>query len=207
MLFRSVNLDIALACRDYLKSAGITTVISRTTDVYKSVQEKSSQCNSENPACCVEIHNNAGNGRAVGFEVYYQSKNNNSKNLATAIEECVKEIGQTSRGVKTNLLSSGADYYHMLREVKCPSVLVECAFLDSEDYLKVNTHAKRQIMGIALAKGVLKFLGKSIPKDTNQKKIMYIVQAGAFSTKEAAEVYAKQLTKYGIKSIIKKMEV
>ena len=36
---------------------------------------------------------------------------------------------------------------------------------------------------------------------------MYIVQAGAFSTKEAAEAYAKQLTKYGIKSIIKTMEV
>lgn len=204
-----VALDIALSCRDYLLSAKQTVTISRTTDVYMSVAEKSAQANSLTRDCVLDIHCNAGGGK--GFEVFYQNKSAKAHDLAEAIETSVtNEIGLKSRGCKTNLLASGQDYFHMLREVKAPSVLVECAFIDNnEDATKfLWTHAKRQLFGIAIGKGILNYLGKSLPvtTPTEGKKTMYIVQAGAFSTKEAAETYAKQLTKYGIKTIIKQME-
>jgi len=208
-----VVLDIALACRDYLQAANQTVTISRTDDRYMSLYEKSAQANALPRDAVVEIHCNAANKTAQGFEAFYQSKSEESKKLAAAIEACVKEIGQNSRGIKTSLLSNGQDYYHMVREVKYPATLIECAFLDSEDYLKVSTFAKRQTMGIAIAKGILNYLGKPIPKEptatpgTPGKKVRYIVQVGAFSSKEQAEIYKRQIEKYGIQAIIKTMEV
>ena len=42
---------------------------------------------------------------------------------------------------------------------------------------------------------------------TSIKKVMYIVQAGAFKDKDSAEAYAKELKEKGIDVIVKKMEV
>ena len=99
----------------------------------------------------------------------------------------------------------------MVREVKYPATLIECAFLDSEDYLKVNTFAKRQTMGIAIAKGILKYLGKPLPKEQTStppagKSTKYIVQVGAFNSREQAEIYKRQIEKYGIQAFVKEME-
>jgi len=203
-----VVLDIALACRDYLQAANQTVTISRTDDRYMSLYEKSAQANALPRDAVVEIHCNAGGGD--GFEVYQQINSGKSLALCSAIEQSVKEIGQNSRGIKTRLNSSGSDWYHMLREVKAPAAFCECAFLDTADYETVSTFARRQTMGIAIAKGILNYLGKSIPKEptaTPGKKVRYIVQVGAFSSKEQAEIYKRQIEKYGIQAIIKTMEV
>ena len=69
-------------------------------------------------------------------------------------------------GMKTKVTSSGADYFGFIRQIKCPSVLIECAFVDSKDVQIVDTAAERKAMGVAIAKGILKTLGITYKEKT-----------------------------------------
>lgn len=82
-----------------------------------------------------------------------------SKVLAQAIEEEVINIGQNSRGCKTRLNDSGMDYFGFLRQVKCPSVICEGVFIDSNDRFAADTEEKQKDFGVAYAKDILKTLG------------------------------------------------
>ena len=79
--------------------------------------------------------------------------------LAKNIEAEIKAIGQNSRGLKTKINASGKDWFGWLRQVECPAVLCEGAFLDSSDSQIISTFEKQAQFGIAYAKGVLKQLG------------------------------------------------
>jgi N-acetylmuramoyl-L-alanine amidase len=105
-----VNLNMALACRDYLVANGVEVKMSRTTDENDDLNEEIRECNAFNPDLAVDIHDNAGGGD--GFEVFYSIHGGLSKTLAENIEAEVKAIGQNSRGCKTKINSKGnADYY------------------------------------------------------------------------------------------------
>lgn len=152
------NLDIALACKEALEYNGVEVAISRTTDVYKDLKAYIAECNAFNPDLAVDIHNNAGGGD--GAEVYHAKYENDDDKLAQNILNEIVKIGQNSRGLKTKLASNGTDYFGFIRQVKCISVLVECAFIDNKNDVKiVDTLAERKTMGIAIAKGILATLG------------------------------------------------
>ena len=95
---KDVNLNMALACRDYLEVHGIEVKMSRTTDENDDLNEEIRECNAFNPDLAADIHNNAGGGD--GFEAFY-SITGEGKTLAENIENEVKAIGQNSRGCKT----------------------------------------------------------------------------------------------------------
>ena len=153
-----VNLNMALACRDYLQANGVIVAMSRTKDENDPLTEEISECNTFNPDLAVDIHNNAGGGD--GFEVYHCHKGGTSKTLAQNIEAEVKAIGQNSRGLKTRLNSSGSDYYGFIRCIKAPSIICEGVFVDNAaDAAQADTLAEQRAFGIAYAKGILKTLG------------------------------------------------
>ena len=152
-----VNLNMALACRDYLQANGVTVKMSRTVDENDPLTEEIRECNAFNPDLAVDIHNNAGGGD--GFEVYHYHKGGTSKTLAQNIEAEVKAIGQNSRGLKTRLNSSGSDYYGFIRCIKAPSIICEGVFVDNAaDAAQADTLAEQRAFGIAYAKGILKTL-------------------------------------------------
>ena len=152
-----VNLNMALACRDYLQANGVIVAMSRTKDENDPLTEEIRECNAFNPDLAVDIHNNAGGGD--GFEVYHYHKGGTSKTLAQNIEAEVKAIGQNSRGLKTRLNSSGTDYYGFIRCINAPSVIVEGVFVDNAaDAAQADTLAEQKAFGIAYAKGILKTL-------------------------------------------------
>lgn len=156
----NVNLAMALACRDYLQANGVTVKMSRIKNENDPISEEISECNAFNPDLAVDIHNNAGGGN--GFEIYHSHKGGMSKTLAQNIEVEVKEIGQTSRGLKTRLNSQGNDYYGFIRSIKAPSVICEGVFVDNAaDAARADTPAEQKAFGIAYAKGILKTLGTS----------------------------------------------
>lgn len=153
-----VNLNMALACRDYLRANGVTVKMSRTRDVDDPLTEEIRECNAFTPDLAVDIHNNAGGGD--GFEVYHYHKGGTSKILAQNIEAEVKAIGQNSRGLKTRLNSSGSDYYGFIRCIKAPSVICEGVFVDNKaDAAQADTKKEQTAFGVAYAKGILKTLG------------------------------------------------
>lgn len=164
---KEVNLIMALACRDYLINNGVEVKMSRTKDENDTLTEEINECNQYNPDLAVDIHNNAGGGD--GFEAYYGIAKVGLP-LAQNIETEIKAIGQNSRGLKTKLNSKGnADYYGFIRLIKCPSIIVEGAFVDNKnDVQNIDTVEKQKKFGIAYAKGILKTLGINAKTDKEQ---------------------------------------
>lgn len=155
---KDLNLAIALACRDELTRHGVKVGMSRTKDENDPLANEVKECNAYNPDYAVEIHNNAGGGD--GVEIYHHFGGGKGKTLAQNVLNEIVAIGQNSRGLKTKKNSSGKDYYGWIRETKAPACLVECAFVDNKkDISIIDTSAEQKVMGVAIAKGVLKTLG------------------------------------------------
>lgn len=154
---KDVNLNMALACKDYLEANGVEVKMSRYKDEDDSLNEEVRECNAYNPDLAVDIHNNAGGGD--GFEVYHTLNGGTGKTLAENIEKEVIAIGQNSRGVKTRRGNNG-DYYGFIRMTKCPAVICEGVFVDNQaDATQADTLEEQKVFGRAYAKGILKTLG------------------------------------------------
>ena len=158
---KDVNLQMALACRDFLTAYGVDVRMSRTKDEEDPINEEVRECNAYGPDLAIDVHNNSGGGD--GFEIYHTIYGGTGKTLAQNIEKQVKAIGQNSRGVKTRQGSRG-DYYAFIRDTACPAVICEGVFVDTKaDAAQADTLAEQQAFGVAYAKGILDTLG--IPYD------------------------------------------
>ena len=161
-LEKNLTLSIGKYCNERLKQYGIETKISRTSDIDSSINSKVAASNAFKADVCMDIHINAGGGD--GSEVYYSHVSPNGKKLAQAIVDSMVKIGQNTRGIKTKLDTDGTDYFGMIRMTDAPAVLVECAFIDNANDIKIiNTEAKRKIFGYAIADGVANYLGVKLP--------------------------------------------
>ena len=200
---KDVNLVIALACRTELVRHGVEVGISRIKDEDDKTTVK--ECNAFEPDYALDIHNNAGGGD--GAEIFHHYGGGKSKTLAqNVLDSIVKETGQNSRGLKIKKNVCGKDYFEFIRETKCPAIIVECAFLDNKEDVKIiDTSIEQKDMGIAIAKGVLKELGitwKAEKATTTTTKKTYKVQVGAYSVKANAEAMVKKLKADGYDAII-----
>ena len=203
---KDLNLVIALACRDELTRHGVAVLVDRTTDVELSMDDTVNACNRFAPDLALDIHNNAGGGD--GAEVFHTIHGGTGKTLAVNILDEVAKIGQNSRGAKTRKGSDGRDYYGFIRGTVPPAVIVECAFVDNANDIKIiDTTAEQKAMGVAIAKGVLKTLGIAYKAPVVEKPAastgkLYRVQVGAYSKKENAEAMVKKLKAAGFDAII-----
>lgn len=155
---KTANLNMALACRDYLTANGVSCKMSRTTDKDTDINTMAREANNWGADLVLSIHNNAGGGD--GFEAFCSVVGGKSKTLAKNIEAEVKKIGQNSRGVKTKVGNGGADYFGMIRLTNAPAVICEGAFVDKKaDAAQIDTKAEQQKFGYAYARGALKTLG------------------------------------------------
>lgn len=153
---KDVNLQMALACKEYLEANGVAVKISRTSDMDKELTQRIAECNAYNPNLAVDIHNNAGGGD--GFEVYHTLGGGTGKVLAQNIETEVVAIGQNSRGLKTRKGNNG-DYFGFIRCIKCPSIITETVFVDNQaDASQADELHEQKAFGQAIAKGILKTL-------------------------------------------------
>lgn len=194
---KDLNLQIALACRDYLVKHGVEVKMSRTNDENDTLSDEIKECNAFSPDLAVDIHNNAGGGD--GAEVFHHYGGGKGKSLATNILDEITKIGQNSRGAKTRKNSAGRDYYGFIRDVIAPAVIVECAFVDNATDVEIlATEVKRKTMGQAIAKGILRSLEIEIQSDR-----LYCVQVGAYSDKSNAEAMLKRLKSAGFTGYIK----
>ena len=204
---KDVNLKMALACRDYLKSAGVDVKISRTTDKDSSIAEKVTAANRWGADLALDIHNNAGGGD--GAEIYHSIVGGTGKRLADNILSEFEKIGQNVRGAKTKP-ENGTDYFGFIRLTDMPAVITEAVFVDNAaDAAQADTEAECNAFGIAIAKGVLKTLGIAdnvVRPSTTSKpaQTIYRVQVGAYTNRSNAVKLAKKLNRNGYKTLIVK---
>ena len=87
---------------------------------------------------CIELHLNAFNNKASGTETYYMFESNKGKSLAASISNNIaKYLGVKNRGAKVRTYKDKKtgktrDYFCIVREAGCESLLIETVFVDSK---------------------------------------------------------------------------
>ena len=165
---KDYNLDTTLYAAQQLSDLGVNVVLTRNKDVYVALQDRTNLINKIKPDFAVSIHYNALTSKSNGTSAYYRYADRNgglTKTLAgNIVDSIIDEFGFYREGILYRTYVDSAtkktlDYYHMIRESKFPTVLVECCYLSNvKDQAKVNTKAKREIMGREIAEGIIKTL-------------------------------------------------
>ncbi|WP_216829897.1 peptidoglycan-binding protein, partial [Alkalihalobacterium elongatum] len=151
---KDVVLDISKRVEKKLKAAGATVIMTRSTDVFITLDERVRIGNNSNASSFVSIHANSFNKSARGVETYWNrsSSSSLSKSLAEEIQkELVKAMETTDRGVKEG-------NFRVIREITIPSVLVEVGFIDNNsDGAKLAQSRYRERIADAIYKGTVTY--------------------------------------------------
>lgn len=155
---KDITLDISKRVQSLLLGQGYHVIMSRENDTYLDLEERSKKANDANANLLVSIHINAGGGS--GIETWWNDKNSHAKGseqLAKDVQsEIIKSTKMSDRGVKGR--GSNRGDFHMTREPKMPSALVEVGFIDTKsdaDKLKNKSFLQRAAEGIV--NGIKKF--------------------------------------------------
>nr|MCR5626779.1 N-acetylmuramoyl-L-alanine amidase [Lachnospiraceae bacterium] len=130
---KALNLEYANGVKDYLKDYGATVYMTRTSDTYLSLVERTTLAKNKGCNLFVSIHMNSGGGS--GTEVYYSVNSKYAKKtLASNISSSVASaLGIGNRGAKTRTGDNG-DYYAVIRNSASngiPGLIVEHGFIDN----------------------------------------------------------------------------
>lgn len=156
---KDIALSVSLGVKDRLEAEyeGAQVLLSRSTDVFLELSERTNAANKSGADLLVSIHCNAGGG-AGGFESFrYTSASASTRSLQnvlhTEIMTALKPFGVIDRGQKAKNL-------HMCRESKMPAVLTENLFIDvASDAAKLKRHEVIEALIDGHVKGIAKYLG------------------------------------------------
>jgi len=158
---KDIALKVSLGIKQRLEAGyeNVQVLLSRSTDVFLELKERTSKANAAGADFLVSIHCNAGGGKG-GFETFrYTSASQGSIKLQEALHKAIMgKVGGIDRGQKAQNL-------HMVRESKMPAVLTENLFVDvaaDADRLKqasvINAIIEGHVQGIA------SYLGLTVKK-------------------------------------------
>ncbi|NMA65885.1 MAG: N-acetylmuramoyl-L-alanine amidase, partial [Clostridiaceae bacterium] len=151
---KDYNLDIALKCMAILKSQGINVEITRTTDVFVSLDDRAEFANNKKADVFVSIHNNImPNGYKGSMTLYYPTSYKGKEYARIIQDNLVKDLGTGNIGLKSD------GKIVVLRKTKMPAVLAEIACMsDANDLAMLNTPSFRQKAAESLAKSIITIL-------------------------------------------------
>ncbi|WP_091014763.1 N-acetylmuramoyl-L-alanine amidase [Paenibacillus amylolyticus] len=159
VLEKDIALKVSLGIKDRLESLyeDVQVLLSRSTDVFLELRDRTAKANAASADILVSIHCNAGGGKG-GFESFrYTSASQNSIKLQDTLHKSITaKLGGTDRGQKAQNL-------HMVRESKMPAILTENLFVDvaaDADRLKqsivIDAIIDGHVQGIATYLGLAK---------------------------------------------------
>jgi N-acetylmuramoyl-L-alanine amidase len=172
----AVNLAVAGYAKAALEAAGVSVLLTRTSNYDVELSTRAKIARAVNPKAFVSVHHNAepdGPWPGPGSETYYQIGSPDSKRLAGLIyEEVVRVLSRFAitwvadrdAGAKYRPGRRG-DYYAVLRQpAPVVSVLVEFAFISNPAEAElVGRGDVQQLEGEALARGIIRYLTTSDP--------------------------------------------
>lgn len=150
---KKLTLDLAKRVQRILKSKGIRTVMTRTTDTYVALDKRAQIANLQKHFIFVSIHfNGHKNTSYKGIETFYYPGSIKGKRLAEKIQyELGKRIKTKNRGIKSARLK-------VLRLTRGPAALVECGFLSNRwENNRCNASWLREIIAEEIVQGVMAY--------------------------------------------------
>lgn len=151
---KTLNLDIALRTKNLLENAGFTVIMTRTTDVFIPLADRTAIANDSNADIFISIHGNSFNRTTNGIESFWYGKyeKENSIKLANALQTNMVNL----TGMRHRRVAEGN--FHVIRETKIPSSLVEVGFIDNEsDAAKLRQSKYRQLTAQGILQGVIDY--------------------------------------------------
>ncbi|MGA9519730.1 MAG: GW dipeptide domain-containing protein [Trichococcus sp.] len=169
---KTINLAVSNKVKANLEALGFTVIMSRTTDTYVGLLERSEEANASGADIFVSIHHNAmpSNATVTGIETYYYQYDSDyppiineemhndptrileSAQLASAIQDSlVENTGALDRGVRRNTFA-------VLRETAIPAVLLELGYMSSPTELaKLTTTSYQTTLAKAITVGIVAY--------------------------------------------------
>ena len=169
---KNINLAVSNKVKANLEALGFTVIMSRTTDTYVGLLERSEEANASGADIFVSIHHNAmpSNATVTGIETYYYQYDSDyppvineemhndptrileSAQLASAIQNSlVVNTGAIDRGVRRNTFA-------VLRETAIPAVLLELGYMSSPTELaKLTTTSYQTTLAKAITVGIVAY--------------------------------------------------
>ncbi|KIL46619.1 N-acetylmuramoyl-L-alanine amidase [Jeotgalibacillus alimentarius] len=154
---KAINLEVARRVEAKLKSVGADVRMTRTSDVFPSLQDRVDFSYKNYGEIFVSIHANAiGSSSVSGAETFYDVQYNDntteSYHLANEVQkEIVARAGMKNRGVKT-------EAFYVLRNQNIPSILVELGFMTNpSDLAKLTSSKYMEIYAEAVFRGIVDY--------------------------------------------------
>lgn len=163
---KDINLSVTLKVGNILTNHGVNVGYSRTTDVFVELQDRATMANNFGADVFVSIHTNAAeNINAKGVETFSYPGSVKGSRLAQVIQDSVLDdkLYTINRGTKTA-------NFAVLRLTNMPAALVEMGFITNGEDANILKNRQNEL-AIAIAKGVLKFLGVPFNASNNTIKV------------------------------------
>lgn len=152
---KDLTLDISRRLETLLKKKGLTVLMVRDKDEYVSLQDRVDYSENHNADIFVSIHvNSSVTPDGNGLETHYYTPQ--SYEFAQVVhKEFTSAINARDRGLFKSK-------FYVINHTTCPSILVETGFISNPDERKeLMTAQRRQKTAEAIAKGIMKYLGKN----------------------------------------------
>jgi N-acetylmuramoyl-L-alanine amidase len=190
------------AKEELLKYQDVEVLFTHSDERDVPLQERTDRANNWEANAFVSIHANAygtgGWNTAQGIETYTPTvESPNSDRLAKLVHpRLIQATGRRDRGIKTA-------NFHVLRETKMASILVECGFMTFyQEAQLLKTDSYRKTCARAIAEGIAEYFNLKLKPVPPPVTAVYKVQVGAFKAKENADNLAKELDRKGYSTFV-----
>jgi N-acetylmuramoyl-L-alanine amidase len=205
-------LDIALRIKKLLEAQGVSVIMTRTTDKDITIAQRASLANKEECDYFLSIHRDAfadASANGSSMFIYSGASAATEKKAKTIYDAVIKAAPFRKRGLK----KGAANYkdYGVNKNTTMSAALLELGFITNKGDNAIF-ELKKDAIALEIAKALCSIVGvaykvKTVSNtESGDKKVVYTVQAGAFSVKKNAETQAAKLKAAGFDAIIVKKE-
>ncbi|WP_346916880.1 N-acetylmuramoyl-L-alanine amidase [Clostridium sp.] len=154
LIEKDIALTIAIECEKELLRHGIEVQMTRDTDKYLGLSQRTTMANNNMSDYFISIHCNVGGGDRG--EIVYSIYNGKGLELTNKISSEIMNIGQTQVKTYNMMNKSGRDYLPLIRDTVMDAIIIKCAFIDNEEDNKIiSTIENQKKFGKAIAKGIV----------------------------------------------------
>ena len=166
---KDLNMSIATKLGEMLSSRGFAVVYTRTTDALLYTEEENihgmrkiydlkNRCKigAEYPnAIYISIHMNSyKSAECAGLQVYYSENNDESRNLAGAVQSSVRSELQRENNRQ---IKKGKGIY-LMENLNNPAILIECGFLTNpKECEKLSEKEYQKELSFAIICGIIEY--------------------------------------------------